>query len=197
MYPYPELYILRHGETLWNQQGRLQGQKDSPLTDKGRQQALAQGEVLRSVKSLPHIVFVSPLGRTLTRANLAVPFIKTHLKDPRLLEINFGAWEGATRDAISQKIKAPVQGSEWFFESPGGETFQMISRRVMSFLQELEDPAIIVTHAVTSKVLRSLYLGLDQADLLKLPAEQGCIYHLYKGTEAVLRSALVGPAMQI
>ncbi|MBF21226.1 MAG: hypothetical protein CMH10_04590 [Marinovum sp.] len=63
----------------------------------------------------------------------------------------------------------------------------MISTRVMSFLQELEDPAIIVTHAVTSKVLRGLYLGLDQADLLKLPAEQGCIYHLYKGTEAVLR----------
>ena len=57
----------------------------------------------------------------------------------------------------------------------------------MSFLQELEDPAIIVTHAVTSKVLRSLYLGLDQADLLKLPAEQGCIYHLGKGAEAVLR----------
>ena len=101
MYPYPELYILRHGETLWNQQGRLQGQKDSPLTDKGRQQALAQGEVLRSVKSLPHIVFVSPLGRTLTTANLAAPFIKTHVKDPRLLEINFGAWEGATRDAIN------------------------------------------------------------------------------------------------
>ena len=187
MYPYPELYILRHGETLWNQQGRLQGQKDSPLTDKGRQQALTQGEVLRSVKSLPHIVFVSPLGRTLTTANLAAPFIKTHVKDPRLLEINFGAWEGATRDAISQKFKAPVQGSEWFFKSPGGETFQMISRRVMSFLQKLEDPAIIVTHAVTSKVLRGLYLGLDQADLLKLPAEQGCIYHLRKGAEAVLR----------
>ena len=63
----------------------------------------------------------------------------------------------------------------------------MISTRVLSFLKELEDPAIIVTHAVTSKVLRGLYLGLDQADLLKLPAEQGCIYHLYKGTEAVLR----------
>ena len=187
MYPYPELYILRHGETLWNQQGRLQGQKDSPLTDKGRQQALAQGEVLRSVKSLPHIVFVSPLGRTLTTANLAAPFIETHVKEPRLLEINFGAWEGATREDISQTIKAPVQGSNWFFKSPGGESFQMISTRVMSFLKELEDPAIIVTHAVTSKILRGIYLGLDQADLLKLSAEQGCIYHLYKGTEAVLR----------
>ena len=154
MYPYPELYILRLCATLLNQQGRFQGQKHSSLTDKGRQQTLAQGEVLRSIKSLPNIVFVNPLGRTLTTANLAAPFIKNHVKDPRLLEINFGAWEGATRDAISQTIKAPVQGSKWFFKSPGGETFQMISTRVMSFLQELEDPAIIVTHAVTSKVLR-------------------------------------------
>lgn len=184
---YPELYILRHGETLWNQQGRFQGQRDSPLTDKGRRQAMAQGKVLRSVKILPRIVFVSPLGRTLTAANLAAPFIEAHVKEPRLLEINFGAWEGATRENINQTIKAPVQGSNWFFKSPGGESFQMISTRVMSFLKELEDPAIIVTHAVTSKVLRGIYLGLDQADLLKLPAEQGCIYHLYKGTEAVLR----------
>ena len=57
----------------------------------------------------------------------------------------------------------------------------------MSFLKELEDPAIIVRHAVTSKVLRGIYLGLDQADLLKLPAEQGCIYHLYNGAQALLR----------
>ena len=160
MYPYPELYILRLGETLWNQQGRFQGQKDSSLTDKGRQQTLAQGEVLRSIKSLPNIVFVNPLGRTLTTAILAAPFIKNHVKDPRLLEINFGAWEGATRDAISQTIKAPVQGSKWFFKSPGGETFQMISTRVMSFLQELEDPAIIFTHAVTcdADLARGFYL---------------------------------------
>ena len=137
-------------------------QKDSPLTDKGRQQALAQGEVLRSVKSLPHIVFVSPLGRTLTTANLAAPFIETHVKEPRLLEINFGAWEGATREDISQTIKAPVQGSNWFFKSPGGESFQMISTRVMSFLKELENPTIIVEHAVTYKVVRGIYLGLDQ-----------------------------------
>jgi broad specificity phosphatase PhoE len=63
----------------------------------------------------------------------------------------------------------------------------------MSFLKELEDPAIIVRHAVTSKVLRGIYLGLDQADLLKLPAEQGCIYHLYKGAQALVRQALARP----
>ena len=107
-------------------------------------------------------MFVSHLGRTLTTANLAAPFIETHVKGQRLLEINFGAWEGDTREDISQTIKAPVQGSNWFFKSPGGETFQMISTRVMSFLKELENPTIIVEHAVTYKVVRGIYLGLDQ-----------------------------------
>ncbi|MGB2433039.1 MAG: histidine phosphatase family protein [Paracoccaceae bacterium] len=46
------------------------------MTDKGRRQAMAQGKVLRSVKILPRIVFVSPLGRTLTAANLAAPLSK-------------------------------------------------------------------------------------------------------------------------
>ena len=107
-------------------------------------------------------MFVSHLGRTLTTANLAAPFIEPHVKEPRLLEINFGAWEGATREDISQTIKAPVQGSNWFFKSPGGESFQMISTRFMSFLKELENPAIIVKHATTDKVVRGIYLGLDQ-----------------------------------
>ena len=53
--------------------------------------------------------------------------------------------------------------------------------------KKLEDPTIIVTHAVPPKVLRGMYGGLDQADLLKLPAEQGCIYHLYNGAQALLR----------
>ena len=112
MHLYPEPYILRHGERLWNQQGRFQGQKDSPLTDRGRRQVMAQGEVLRSVKCLPRSVFVSPLGRTLTTANLAAPFIETHVKVPPLLEINFGAWEGATREDITQTITERVQGSD-------------------------------------------------------------------------------------
>ena len=133
MHLYPEPYILIHGEMLWNQQGRFQGQKNSPLTDKGRRQAMAQGEVLRSVKCLPRIVFVSPLGRTLTTANLAAPCIETHVKEPPLLEINFGAWEGATREDITQTITGRVQGSDWFFKSPCGERFNMISMRVMSF----------------------------------------------------------------
>ena len=49
MLEHPDLYILRHGETVWNRQGRFQGRKDSPLTEKGRQQALAQRISLNAV----------------------------------------------------------------------------------------------------------------------------------------------------
>ena len=118
MHLYPEPYILRHGEMLWNQQGRFQGQKNSPLTDKGRRQAMAQGEVLRSVKCLPRIVFVSPLGRTLTTANLAAPCIETHVKEPPFLEINFGAWEGATREDITQKPLGGCKDLTGFSRAP-------------------------------------------------------------------------------
>ncbi|MDC0431347.1 histidine phosphatase family protein [Paracoccaceae bacterium] len=46
---HPDLYILRHGETVWNRQGRFQGRKDSPLTEKGRQQTMAQRNLLNAV----------------------------------------------------------------------------------------------------------------------------------------------------
>ncbi|MCB2120639.1 MAG: histidine phosphatase family protein, partial [Rhodobacteraceae bacterium] len=46
---YPELYVLRHGETVWNAEGRMQGTLDSPLTERGCAQARRQGEILASL----------------------------------------------------------------------------------------------------------------------------------------------------
>ena len=79
------------------------------------------------------------------------------------------------------------EDGSWHFNSPGGETFAMISARALEFLNDLDEPAVLVTHGVTSRVLRGLCLGLCQADRLKLPLDQGCIYHLVNGTESVLR----------
>ena len=63
----------------------------------------------------------------------------------------------------------------------------MISARALEFLNYLDEPAVVVTHGVTSRVLRGLCLGLCQSDILKLPIDQGCIYHLVNGTETILR----------
>ena len=90
MFDHPELYILRHGETVWNRQGRYQGRKDSPLTEKGRQQAVSQRKLLNAIETLPRKVYVSPLGRTVETAQLAVTFVDHPIVDDRLQALNFG-----------------------------------------------------------------------------------------------------------
>mgnify|MGYP006084740129 FL=1 len=187
MFDHPELYILRHGETIWNRQGRYQGRKDSPLTQKGRQQAVRQRKLLNAIETLPRKVFVSPLGRTVETARLAVTFVEHPILDDRLQELNFGKWEGATKQEISEQTNFSFEDGSWYFKSPEGETFAMISARALEFLNHLDEPAVVVTHGVTSRVLRGLCLGLCQSDILKLPIDQGCIYHLVNGTETILR----------
>jgi len=63
----------------------------------------------------------------------------------------------------------------------------MISERLHGFLQEMVEPAIIVTHGTTSIVLRGICMGLDQTSVLKLPKDQGCVFHLSNGEETILR----------
>lgn len=187
MIDHPELFVLRHGETTWNQKGWFLGQKDSPLTEKGRAQAAAQKVILGTLKRIPKTVFVSPLGRAMHTARIALGPDKDLTVDSRLTEIDFGVWEGSTREQIKGQIDYSFEDGAWNFRSPEGETFDMISERVAAFLSDLTEPTIIVTHGTTSIVLRGLCIGLDQAEMLKLPKDQGCIYHLSNGEEKVLR----------
>ena len=184
---HPDLYILRHGETVWNQQGKFQGRKDSPLTKTGQSQALKQRELLGSIRDLPDKVFASPQGRAVHTAQLAIGSTDEVILDSRLQEIDFGEWEGATRDEIKSAIDYPFESGIWNFKSPKGESFAMIEERVRSFIQDMQEPAIVVTHGTTSIVLRGLCMGLSQAEILKLPKDQGCIYFLANRTETVIR----------
>ena len=184
---YPDLYILRHGETTWNLQGRYQGRQDSPLTEKGRSQALVQRELLNGLDDVPSKVFISPLGRVIETARLAVTLGDRPIIDERLQEISFGNWEGSLKEDIAKNIHISSTNRSWAFNSPDGETLGMISARVQEFLDDLDQPAIIVTHGITSIVLRGLWLGLDQAKMLEMSTDQGCIYHLSNGTETIMR----------
>ena len=123
MLDHPDLYILRHGETVWNRRGRFQGWKDSPLTEKGRQQALAQRNLVNAIDTPALKVFVSPLGRAVETARLAVTYVDYLIFDDRLQELHFGEWEGATK----QEIDCSFDDSLWQFKSLRGETFEMIS----------------------------------------------------------------------
>src|SRR6266571_381641 len=104
--PPPVLYYIRHGETDWNVEGRLQGQCDIPINANGRAQAYRCGEVLRDLFARDAINpasldFVSsPLGRTretMERLRAALQLDPASSRtDPRLAEISFGQWEGFT-----------------------------------------------------------------------------------------------------
>lgn len=184
---HPDLYILRHGETVWNKQGRFQGRKDSSLTENGQAQALKQGELLAALRTQPSKVFSSPQGRAVHTASLALKSDNGLILDDRLQEIDFGTWEGCTREEIKSQIDYSFESGIWHFRSPGGEDFNKISERVESFLADMTEPAIVFTHGITSIVLRGLCIGLNQTELLRLPREQGCIIHVSKGEETTLR----------
>lgn len=146
-----------------------------------------QKAILSRLMSVPDIAYVSPLGRTLQTARIALEEDKEFVVDDRLKEIDFGDWEGRTREQIKVQIDYPFEDGTWNFRSPKGETFDMISKRVAAFVRELTKPTIIVTHGTTLIVMRGLCAGLDQTGILRLSKDQGCIYHLLNGQETILR----------
>ncbi len=100
----PKLIILRHGETVWNTEGRVQGRQDSALTQTGRAQAAAQGRLLQDlpeVKTCAFRILCSPLGRARATATIALRGLPMAIKlDARLQEVSAGDWEGRTREVM-------------------------------------------------------------------------------------------------
>jgi broad specificity phosphatase PhoE len=116
--PAPTIYYIRHGETQWNADGKLQGQQDIPLNDLGRTQAVHAGNILaglfaRDGRAEQSLAFVaSPLGRArstmeLVRGALKLP-LADYAVDDRLREIGYGLWEGST---LAQMQQADPDGS--------------------------------------------------------------------------------------
>ena len=188
---YPDLYVLRHGETVWNAESRQQGQLDSPLTDKGRAQASAQGAILRDagLAETDIACLTSPLGRASATAEIALAGIgRVATTDDRLMEISFGQWEGLT----ATEICAGWPGTEeldpwdWHFAAPRGESLASLTERLTAFLDHLTGPAVIVTHGITSRALRGLWLGLGSDGMAQIGGGQGVVYHLSAGRQVRL-----------
>ena len=192
----PELYILRHGETIWNREGRMQGALDSALTDLGQAQARAMGALLAGVDLTGHRLYCSPLGRA--RATAALAFDRPPILDPRLREIEVGLWTGLTRPDILARWPGANEDEdmlEFYARAPGGEGFAALWDRVSAFLADLTGPAVIVTHGVTSRFLRTAALGLTPADLNGVPGGQGVIFRLRDRVHEVLIPNGLQPAL--
>ncbi|WP_299693474.1 histidine phosphatase family protein [uncultured Tateyamaria sp.] len=185
------IYVMRHGETEWNAEGRFQGALNSPLTDLGRQQAARIGDMLAAVDISGFDVRVSPQGRAFETAAIAlarqVAFLRT---DDRLREIEVGDWSGKRRAEVAatgETLEETPDGPLALYEhAPGGEGFARLHARCTEFLAGLTAPTLCVTHGITSRMLRTVALGRPPATLGDLPGGQGVVYVVENGVHRQL-----------
>ena len=164
--PYPLVYLCRHGQTDWNRERRLQGQRDIPLNETGRAQATGNGEALaRLIGDAGGFDFVSsPLARareTMERVRGAMGLDpRAYRTDARLKEMSFGGWEGHTFEEMERAagvdLMALRERDKWNFRPPGAgaESYADLAGRVEGWLREVRAPTVAVIHG---GVVRSLF----------------------------------------
>lgn len=197
----PDIYVLRHGETEWNAEDRMQGWLDSPLTERGEEQARAQGRLLRTHGIDQAPAYCSTLGRTRHTAEIALRDHRVPIQfDHRLREINVGSLQGQVRAEAKRthpKLFREDDWLSWYDNAPGGEHFAGLESRCRAFLSDIEDmsePVVIVTHGITSRMIRAMALGLTAADMGDLPGGQGIIHSVCDGRHETLSDDSQGRA---
>lgn len=176
-----ELYAARHGETLSNAEKRLTGREtNSPLTEKGIEQAKQLGESLKDIDF--DAVYSSPLSRAMDTVNIAFGNKYKIYIDDRLAEIGLGIMEGMTYDDAS--VHFPESGMLFFTEPalyktpPKGEHLNDMIKRVDSFLDDIiktnHDKVFILTHGYMLRVLYACTENKSIADIAKSPHYSNC-----------------------
>lgn len=165
-------YLVRHGQTKWNVEGRLQGWLDSPLTEKGIEGAKQLGNIIDP--KIFHQIYVSPSGRAYTTLEYAFgqEVALNSAKDERLREICLGDWQGLKRDEIMQKDGIRFQtflSNSLDFIKEDSETYQDLFARVEAFVTDVEtqylakknndEPIniLVLTHGITLMMLEAKF----------------------------------------
>jgi len=182
---YPLVYIVRHGQTAWNAESRLQGQADTDLNALGREQATGNGHRLAEVVQNPaDFDFVaSPMKRTretMQRIRAAMKLDpNAYRTDPRLVEVNFGDWQGFTYAELKTRYPGARRTralDKWNFQPPGegAESYQMLLERVKPWFDAIQRQTICVTHGGVMRALFRFVLGVaeDEAANLEIPQDR-------------------------
>lgn len=158
--------VMRHAKTEWNQEKRIQGQRNSPLTPEGKQQAREWGRLLK--KFSWNRILVSVTGRAfetagLINGDLQIPIIR----EPRLQEQDWGEWTGKTLGMVKKEFPTVLKAQEqagWDFCPPGGEDRHTVWKRSRKALQEATEKwpgenILVITHEGVIKCLVYRLIG--------------------------------------
>lgn len=165
------IYLTRHGETLWNLQGKTQGSEDIPLTEKGIRQAEALAERLE--REGISKIYSSGLKRAFQTASIignklgGIHAEKRH----ELKEVNFGVWEGLTRQEIDTNYPGQLESyrSDFEFSPKDGKSLSSLQNRIQKCLESIinyygdtEDRILLVAHAYFIRMIIMELMGLPK-----------------------------------
>ena len=173
-------YLVRHGETVWNKEHRLQGWLDSPLTSEGILHAKKLGEQLKNVQ------FAAAFCSSSERAKETLSYLvfdknlPIHIEDD-LREINLGKWQGMTIEDIRKHDRFEY---EVYTDYPGQfiathtESFGAVTERAMYVLKKIanqypNEAILIVSHGVTIKCIVNAILGRSIRQIWAPPTIEG------------------------
>ncbi len=188
----PLVYFVRHGETDWNAEGRLQGQADTDINALGRRQADRNGRRLAGlIADASAFDFVaSPMRRTretMERVRRAMGLDPDGYRlEPRLVEVHFGDWQGRTFAEIEAEQPGSTKArrrDKWNFRPPGaaGESYAMLKVRAMPWLSEVTRPTVCVTHGGVLRVLFRAVAGWSERESAAMAVPQDRILRLEAG----------------
>lgn len=191
----PTIYFVRHGQTDWNAELRLQGQRDIPINAKGRAQATHNGGTLAELIDDPSgFDFVaSPLSRcieTMERVRTAMGLApEAYRTDDRLMEFAFGDWEGRSWPELraeEPELVAERARDPFHFAPPGdgAESYADLTTRIVACFNEITRDTVIVSHGGVSRALRGYVLGLPNEETTELKVPQDKVMRIWNGTTA-------------
>ena len=191
----PVLYFMRHGETDFNVAQRLQGQYETSLNARGREQAAISGSLLAELFSRDRLraadfTYVSsPLNRAretmeIVRGTLSLD-PQAYATDKRLMEISYGAWEGLTLSEVEAHepgVLARRDREKWNFAPPGGESYRDVAKRVADWYASVTRDTVVVAHGGVARVLMANFHILPEEKATHAEVAQGVVYVFSDGT---------------
>jgi broad specificity phosphatase PhoE len=177
------VYLVRHAQTASSAVDSFNGQRELPLTARGKDQAAKLGARLAGIAW--EAVYRSPLGRTRETAALVAPGHETRIL-PGLIEINYGGWEGLSaqkaRDLDPARFEAWEKDPE-AVSPPGGETAAQVAERALAALEQIQaahqtGPVLAVSHKATLRILGAALTGAPIAEYRTRWPQDECALNL-------------------
>jgi broad specificity phosphatase PhoE len=194
-----DFYFLRHAESAWNAENRVCGRTDVPLSETGRGQAARLAERLRALP--PDALYTSPLQRAHETAEIIARAAGlTPTVDERLIEVNYGAWEGKTFTEITQQDAETYRlwdADPAAVAPPGGESGSQALARVAPFLDELamrhaeRGRIVVVSHKTVCRLVVCHILGLSPSEYRRRLTLDNAAVNIIRRDEEGWRLALL------